>query len=328
MNFFKHILCFLLFVSNVYVYAQTADSMQNTAAQDSVLKSTDTDINREIVTVPDSIRNKDLRPFFAKIKTGKGSDTTLFTQTLQQYLLSSEKFGLNKRSVKYIDEPHVHEDKDVIFYVLIGILTVLAAVAWFFSDYIFSLFQSFAQPGYRLSLTSENYALGYFPAFLLNILFVVASAIFLAFLTYESITRFTFWELFGLYAIAIALIYIFKILILRLSGYLFNSVYAAKLYEHVIFTVNKLIGLLLIPLVWMISFSASPQTDMTVRNIFSAFSFILILLLLYRYLASFSIIKRDINIRPFHFFIYLCAIEIIPVLIIYKYLTDNIGNWL
>jgi hypothetical protein len=39
-----------------------------------------------------------------------------------------------------------------------------------------------------------------------------------------------------------------------------------------------------------------------------------------------SRIRKNLSITAFHFFIYLCAVEIIPLLVIYKLLFLQAGN--
>lgn len=330
MGIFKYIIaCALFFCSSLVFAQQNVPSGVDSAAADSTRPdSLQTAMNNAIVKVPDSILYKDYMPLYLQIKTGPGSDSSVFQQRFPQSVFESGVFGLNKRSVFYIDQPHTHHNKDTIFYVLVGILIVLAVVVYFFDDYFAGFLQSFTQPTYRLSLTNENYALGFFPAFLLNLLFVITAGLFITEITSGIISRFSFWDLFGIYSILIALIYIFKLLVLKISGYLFNATYAAKLYTHIVFMVNKFIGILLIPVLWAISFSTSPENDPLVRNMYSIFTILFIVLILYRYFVSFVLIKNNLKINAFHFFIYLCAVEIIPILIIYKFLTDNISNWL
>lgn len=328
MGNFKYILLCVLLLSGSILYAQQNNLVADTASADTL--ATDTTVlvrSNEIVRVPDSILYKDLMPFYSKLKTGPGSDSTLFTKTFPEFLFQSDNLGLNKKSVYYIDQLHTPVDKDAVFYVLVGILILLAVVMYFYNDYFVGFLQSFTQPTYRLSLTNENYALGFFPSFLLNILFVITAGLFIAEVTTRMVTRFTFWELFGIYSILIAAVYLIKFAIIKLSGYLFSAEYASKLYTHIVFMVNKFIGILLIPVLWTISFSASPQTDPIVRNVYSVFTVLLILLIIYRYFVSFVLVKNNLKINAFHFFVYLCAVEIIPILIIYKFITDNINKW-
>ena len=53
---------------------------------------------------------------------------------------------------------------------------------------------------------------------------------------------------------------------------------------------------------------------------------IAVLLLALRYLVSLTRVRKNLNLTAFHFFVYLCAIEIMPLLIIYKLLFIKTAN--
>jgi len=78
----------------------------------------------------------------------------------------------------------------------------------------------------------------------------------------------------------------------------------------------------LVPLVILIAFSEG----VLVSNLAIITAFIAGLLLLYRYIVSLATIRNNLKISPLHFFIYLCAVEIIPILVIYKVLFNYIGK--
>jgi hypothetical protein len=122
-----------------------------------------------------------------------------------------------------------------------------------------------------------------------------------------------------LYCIGIlALIYIGKFVILKFIGWVFNLSKATDTYIFIVFLVNKMLGLLLLPFLVLIAFySGQPQ------QVFVTLSLILVLsLFAYRFFFSFGPIRAEIKVNPFHFFLYLCAFEIAPLLLIYKVLLS------
>jgi hypothetical protein len=50
------------------------------------------------------------------------------------------------------------------------------------------------------------------------------------------------------------------------------------------------------------------------------------LLILYRYLFSLTSVRNKLHVSSFHFFLYLCAFEIIPLLILYKLIVQYFGG--
>ena len=66
----------------------------------------------------------------------------------------------------------------------------------------------------------------------------------------------------------------------------------------------------------MITFSGDQA-----RQIFITISLAMVFVLwMYRVLAAYRPIRNEIKLTPFHFFLYLCAFEIAPLLLIYKVL--------
>jgi len=51
-----------------------------------------------------------------------------------------------------------------------------------------------------------------------------------------------------------------------------------------------------------------------------------VFMIVLRYLISLARIRKNLHVPAFHFFIYLCAIEIMPMLVIYKLLFLRSGN--
>jgi hypothetical protein len=88
----------------------------------------------------------------------------------------------------------------------------------------------------------------------------------------------------------------------------------ADSYIFIVFVVNKMIGILLLPFLVLIAFS--------VGNIYAVaipLSWCLVGgLFLYRFILTYTAVRNQVKVNPFHFFLYLCAFEIAPLLLIYK----------
>jgi len=113
-----------------------------------------------------------------------------------------------------------------------------------------------------------------------------------------------------------------EIFISHFSGWIFNAKEAAGTYAFLVFLVNKIIGIVLLPVVLIIAFSA----DEPYINVVITVSLIIVgLLLLYRYIASVGTMRKDLKVNAIHFFLYLCTVEIMPLLLIYKLLFNYIG---
>jgi hypothetical protein len=91
---------------------------------------------------------------------------------------------------------------------------------------------------------------------------------------------------------------------------------AADSYIFIVFIVNKMAGLYLLPFLILLSF-----TEGEPYHIFLILSWVgILMLLIYRFILTFGAVHNQIKVNLFHFFLYLCAFEIAPVLLIYKLL--------
>ena len=131
-----------------------------------------------------------------------------------------------------------------------------------------------------------------------------------------------FWHVIFFGAGLLSIVYFGKFLFLQFAGWVFNSREAAMNYTFTVFLVNKVLGISLVPFLFLMAFSAS-----TLREVAFTVSVGLTgLLLLYRYVVSFANIRNTLKVNALHFFLYLCAVEILPLLVLYKLMADYIGG--
>jgi len=78
--------------------------------------------------------------------------------------------------------------------------------------------------------------------------------------------------------------------------------------------INKIIGIYVLPFLVLLAF-----TDNNIYEVAFVFSYLgVFALLAYRFILSYGLVQNQIRLNPFHFFLYLCAFEIVPLLLIYK----------
>jgi hypothetical protein len=104
----------------------------------------------------------------------------------------------------------------------------------------------------------------------------------------------------------------------------FNSREAAGSYLFIVFMMNKMLGILLIPVLLLVAFSVQELAQAA----FTVGWLLIILVFVYRYLVSFTLFRNKIALNAVHFFIYLIAVEIIPLLLIYKLVMKNLAGFL
>jgi hypothetical protein len=110
---------------------------------------------------------------------------------------------------------------------------------------------------------------------------------------------------------------------LEFTGWITGLDEAVDIYVFVIFLINKIIGIFLVPFIIILSFS-EPQI---VRIAALVSLMITGVFLLLRFFRSYGLVQNQLKISKFHFFLYIAGLEILPLLLIYKglmvYLTKN-----
>ncbi len=213
--------------------------------------------------------------------------------------------------------------KDELFYVLVFLVFFVATIKVLFPKYIQNIFRLFFQTAFRQKQTRDQLLQNHIASLLLNLLFVITGGIFIALLVnqYQWITVNFWWVC--LYSIALlTAIYLGKYAFLRLSGWVFNAKEATNTYVFIVFLVNKILGITLIPFLLVLAFSAQKITE-------AAIAVALVILggmLLYRYITGMGTIRRSLKVNALHFFLYLCAVEVLPLLLIFKALFNFAGK--
>jgi Domain of unknown function (DUF4271) len=208
---------------------------------------------------------------------------------------------------------------DGMFYLLMGMLFYFAIVKLFFAKYLANLLTLFFRASMRQQQLREQVLQSPFPSLLLNILFVFSGGLYGAFLLkyYHFGSTDHFWLYFLYCAVLLSLLYLLKFMILRITGWIFNINYAVEAYLFVVFMTNKIIGVFLLPFLVLISFSGPVVVEIAVTV-----SIIMVCILyIYRFVASYNTLHKEIKISGLHFFLYLCAFEIAPLLLVYKVLV-------
>jgi hypothetical protein len=236
----------------------------------------------------------------------------------QHVLTINPYLNFTGKPVVEIYEIHHANSKDTFFYLLVAILFYFALVRIFFEKYFNNLMTLFFRVSLRQQQIREQVLQTPLPSLLLNILFVISGGLFACYLLHYS--RFgegvRFWVLYLYCMGAIAAVYLVKFVILKFIGWVFSISRATDIYIFVVFLVNKMLGIFLLPFLILITFSGQE-----VREIFITISLAMIFVMwAYRALAGYRPVRNEIKLTPFYFFLYLCAFEIAPVLLIYKVL--------
>jgi hypothetical protein len=233
-------------------------------------------------------------------------------------LKANHFFNFTGAPVVQIFQIHRSNSKDSLFYLLVGILFYFALTRVFFEKYFNNLLTLFFRVSLRQQQIREQVLQTPLPSLLLNILFIISGGLYACFLLHYSRigANIRFWVLYGYCMLLLGAIYLVKFLVLKFIGWVFSISRATDIYIFIVFLVNKMLGIFLLPFLIIITFSGPG-----IREIFITISLAMVFVLWsYRVLAAYRPISNEIKLTPFYFFLYLCAFEIAPLLLIYKVL--------
>ena len=214
-------------------------------------------------------------------------------------------------------------DKDFLFYSILGLLFLFAFVHNIYPQYFPKLFSQFNQSSLRMLQNREQLLQNSLASLLMNIGFILSFSLMATLLIFSRhLLPLSFWEGYLYIALFFTSLYLGKYLFLLLAGYTFNSMELIQTYVFVIFMINKVLGILLVPFILILAF-AKPQFYPIAIVGGAVLS---VLLILYRYLFSLTTVRNKLHISSFHFFLYLCAFEIVPILILYKLVVQYFGG--
>ncbi|HLX67744.1 MAG TPA: DUF4271 domain-containing protein [Puia sp.] len=216
------------------------------------------------------------------------------------------------------EEVHQPNSKDSLFYLIVAILFYFALIRIFFEKYFNNLLTLFFRVSLRQQQIREQVLQTPLPSLLLNILFVISAGLYACFLLHYSRwgAGVNFWILYLNCMGLLAAIYLVKFVVLKFIGWVFSISRATDIYIFIVFLVNKMLGIFLLPFLIMIIFSGQEG-----REVFITISLAMVFVLwAYRVFASYRPVRNEIKLTPFYFFLYLCAFELAPLLLIYKVL--------
>ena len=209
--------------------------------------------------------------------------------------------------------------REALFYILSGLLFFFALVKLLFGKYVNNLLGLVFRGSLRQKQIREQLLQTPLASLLLNIFFVLVAGLYIFFLVqhYQTAPAATgFWLLLLYCVLAIGLVYLVKFIVLKFTGWIFNMREAADTYIFIVFLVNKLLAIFLLPLVILLFFSINSWAGALLT-----LSYVMVgVFFAYRYIVSFAPVRREVKVSQFHFFMYLCAFEVIPLLLIYKVL--------
>lgn len=243
--------------------------------------------------------------------------------SVQQAVSKSKVFKLKNKLLNVDGEPvslavqfKKVKSKDTIFYLIAGMVLLLAFFKYFFNRYFANLFRVFFNTSLRQSQLTDQLLQAKLPSLLFNLFFIVSGGLYVYILLvhYQFITEDKKWIMIFSSVGILGLIYLIKYCTLKFTGWVTGLKEVTNTYIFVTFLINKIIGIFLVPFIVILSFS-----DNDVVRIAAIVSLMSIgVFLLLRFFRSYGLLQNQLKISRFHFILYITGIELLPLLLIYK----------
>ena len=214
-------------------------------------------------------------------------------------------------------------DKDFLFYLILGIILLYGVINNLYPQYYPKLFSQFSQSSLRMLQNREQLVQNTVASLASNINFVLSFSLMSTLLIFNRhLLPISFWQAYLYICLFFIVLYLGKYICLQIMGFVFNTREMVGTYVFVVFMINKVLGILLLPFVLILAFSKPAYYTLAIAGA----AILTILLFLYRYLFSLTSVRNKLHISSFHFFLYLCAFEILPLLILYKFIVQYFGG--
>lgn len=321
----KKFYCFLFLFSFFSASSKAqvpVDSVNKKAASDTIVKDS-VFIARDSVNFSDSMQ---VRAVPESVSKRPVEDSMLIVFGKESFWPDFRKYAYKKNNLigftagvetKDADKK-IFNGKEKLFYYFIFLLILFGLLRLVFAKYFHDLFRVFFRTTLNQRQVREQLLQSPLPSVLMNGFFVIVAGLYInfQFQYFHWSDTDNFWLQYLYCMIALSVIYLLKFSGLKLAGWLFNVMDATNSYIFIVFIINKMIGIFLLPLLVLIAFTKEP-----VYGVVITLSWVGIALLFgYRFILSYGVVRNEVKLNPFHFILYLLAFEVIPLLLIYKLL--------
>jgi len=254
-------------------------------------------------------------------------DVTAVHRSAQQAMdsmLAAHPMLVGKLTVSDIQSPHIMVSQTADFYLLLFLCLILGLIRFMDTRYFINLWRAFWNPTLSNRQLKDQLQGAGLPNLLMNIFFTFAGG---AYMYY--VVRFFTPQRSGvippslLIIMLIAgtgLIYLSKYAAVRFSGWAFRVEGITEHYLFNVFLINKVLAVTLIPFIIALAFANHEWAQQVVVISFITSG----ILLLNRYIRSWQVFGSFFQYSKFHFFMYLCASELLPLAVLMKLLVKGL----
>lgn len=209
---------------------------------------------------------------------------------------------------------------DWLFYVLLFIVLIFVIIRFFFLKDFSAYLKAFKSLNIARQLCREQELSIPISAVLLNTQFILVFSVFSYFyVVYNKIDlRYSGYQLFIFFIILFGTVYLMKYGVAKIVGFFFPLEKTIELYSFFTFLNLKIAGVVLLPIIFIFCYVS-----------FKSLLIYITLLLLFAFVLNIiiqgGIIGREYLLKDkFHFFLYICTLEIAPFMLLVKLLKHYI----
>lgn len=177
-----------------------------------------------------------------------------------------------------------------------------------------------------IQLHRGEYPLSGRASLLLSTLFVIVFSLFMhqyfSYYLFDFSTKFQGLKGFTIITLIITGGYLLKIILLKITGYIFKAEAAVSEYVFSLFIFNNMLGIILLPIVILIAYF----TAVSLKTLLIIGLSTILLFLISRIIWMAFTGMRSVGISSYYLFLYLCAFEIVPLLVIIKFFINQAGK--
>ncbi len=204
---------------------------------------------------------------------------------------------------------------NLYFYVILGLVLFYAFFFFFFRKYVSDVFRLYLNTSLNKSQITDQLRQDELPSLLSNVIFIVGMGLFATQIISpnagEEINKL---EYLAYISGLLAVIYLVKYFSLKFTGWVSSFSTQAGLYIFIVFVVNKVLGFIILPVAVIVALgSSSIKEPAVIIGIVVVFA-----LLLTRFIKAFNIIRSNAKIQILHFVIFIIAVEVLPLMLLFK----------
>jgi hypothetical protein len=219
---------------------------------------------------------------------------------------------------------HVWQSQTSDFYLLLSLCFILGLIRYMDTRYFYNLWRAFLNPTLSNRQLKEQLQSAGLSNFLMNVFFAFAGGAYIyyvvKFFTAEPQGSIPPSLLIIMLIAGTGVIYITKYAAVRFSGWAFRVEGITEHYLFNVFLINKILAITLLPFIIVLAFASRQWAQQVVVVSFIAAG----VLLLNRYVRSWKVFGSFFQYSKFHFFMYLCASELLPLVVLMKLLVKGL----